>query len=209
MKRYDVDGVHIDDYFYPYPENDAREADRLPGLRDLRALSQERRQARETTGAATTSTSSSSSSTSRRARGEAVGEVRHQPVRHLAARQSAADQRLRRVRADLRRLEEVAAERLGSTISRRSSTGRSSRPSRAIPVLYDWWLAQNTKHRHMWPGLATYRIGENSARHIPAQEIIDEIDTHARRAADATAWPHPLQHDGADEGPGQPEREAG
>src|SRR5437762_13947693 len=22
-KRYDVDGVHIDDYFYPYPENDA------------------------------------------------------------------------------------------------------------------------------------------------------------------------------------------
>ena len=25
VKRYDVDGVHIDDYFYPYPENDARE----------------------------------------------------------------------------------------------------------------------------------------------------------------------------------------
>jgi uncharacterized lipoprotein YddW (UPF0748 family) len=23
VKRYDVDGVHIDDYFYPYPENDA------------------------------------------------------------------------------------------------------------------------------------------------------------------------------------------
>jgi len=24
VKRYDVDGVHIDDYFYPYPENDAQ-----------------------------------------------------------------------------------------------------------------------------------------------------------------------------------------
>lgn len=24
VKRYDVDGVHIDDYFYPYPENDRR-----------------------------------------------------------------------------------------------------------------------------------------------------------------------------------------
>ena len=26
VKRYDVDGVHIDDYFYPYPENDPRES---------------------------------------------------------------------------------------------------------------------------------------------------------------------------------------
>ena len=23
VKRYDIDGVHIDDYFYPYKENDA------------------------------------------------------------------------------------------------------------------------------------------------------------------------------------------
>jgi uncharacterized lipoprotein YddW (UPF0748 family) len=39
VKRYDVDGVHIDDYFYPYkvqgPERPQR---RLPGRRELRAL---------------------------------------------------------------------------------------------------------------------------------------------------------------------------
>ena len=48
-----------------------------------------------------------------RPRGEAVGARRHQPVRDLASGQSAADLRLRRVRRDLRRLEEVAPERLG------------------------------------------------------------------------------------------------
>ena len=25
VKRYDIDGVHFDDYFYPYPEQDRRE----------------------------------------------------------------------------------------------------------------------------------------------------------------------------------------
>ena len=35
----------------------------------------------------------------------------------------------------------------------------------------------------MWPGLATYRVTEISARHIPSQEIADEIDTTRARAA--------------------------
>src|SRR6201999_1663645 len=42
---------------------------------------------------------------------------------------------------------------------------------------YDWWQSVNTKHRHIWPGLATYRIAEKSARTITPQEIVDEIDT--------------------------------
>src|SRR4029079_10687789 len=35
-----------------------------------------------------------------------------------------------------------------------------------------------------WPGLATYRVTENSQRHIPAQEIVDEIDTIRARGGD-------------------------
>jgi hypothetical protein len=34
----------------------------------------------------------------------------------------------------------------------------------------------------MWPGIATYRIGENSARRITSQDIVDEIDTTRVRA---------------------------
>ncbi|HTE46058.1 MAG TPA: family 10 glycosylhydrolase, partial [Gemmatimonadaceae bacterium] len=54
----------------------------------------------------------------------------------------------------------------------------------SFPVLYDWWLSQNSKGRHVWPGLATYRVAEVSARHITAQEIIDEIDTTRARSGD-------------------------
>jgi uncharacterized lipoprotein YddW (UPF0748 family) len=57
-------------------------------------------------------------------------------------------------------------------------------PQQSFPVLYDWWRAANTMHRHIWPGLATYRVREQSARHIPAQEIIDEIDTMRVRGSD-------------------------
>ena len=42
----------------------------------------------------------------------------------------------------------------------------------------------NTKHRHIWPGLADYRVTDTSARHMPAQEIVDQIDTMRARGAD-------------------------
>src|SRR5207253_3246430 len=57
-------------------------------------------------------------------------------------------------------------------------------PQQSYPVLYDWWRSANTKRRPIWPGLASYRVTENSARHIPAQEIVDEIDTTRARGAD-------------------------
>jgi hypothetical protein len=50
--------------------------------------------------------------------------------------------------------------------------------------LYDWWLSVNTKKRHIWPGLATYRVAENSQRRIPSQEIVDEVDTTRVRGGD-------------------------
>jgi len=31
----------------------------------------------------------------------------------------------------------------------------------SFPVLLDWWNEQNPKRRHIWPGLATYKTGEN------------------------------------------------
>jgi uncharacterized lipoprotein YddW (UPF0748 family) len=62
VRRYDVDGVHIDDYFYPYKEKDSTGRDaRLPRQRELGALPRHRRHARaRTTGGARTSTVSCS-----------------------------------------------------------------------------------------------------------------------------------------------------
>ena len=44
----------------------------------------------------------------------------------------------------------------------------------AFDVLLDYWLAQNPHGRHIWPGLFTSRI-DNSARAFPAQEIVRQI----------------------------------
>jgi uncharacterized lipoprotein YddW (UPF0748 family) len=35
----------------------------------------------------------------------------------------------------------------------------TGRPNLSFPVLLAWWKEQNPKRRHIWPGLATYRIG--------------------------------------------------
>jgi hypothetical protein len=35
----------------------------------------------------------------------------------------------------------------------------SDSPGQSFTALYNWWSEQNTAHRHMWPGIATERIG--------------------------------------------------
>lgn len=45
----------------------------------------------------------------------------------------------------------------------------------AFQVLQDYWLSQNRQARHVWPGLFTSRI-DNSENAWPAQEILNQID---------------------------------
>ena len=47
-------------------------------------------------------------------------------------------------------------------------------PGQAYDVLLDYWLKQNTKGRHVWPGLFTSRIGAPT-KDFPPQEIIEQI----------------------------------
>nr|WP_229256269.1 family 10 glycosylhydrolase [Duganella lactea] len=44
----------------------------------------------------------------------------------------------------------------------------------AFDVLLDYWLAQNTRARHVWPGLYTSRI-DNSAKAFGPEEIVKQI----------------------------------
>ena len=94
VKRYDMDGVHFDDYFYPYKVKDAAGKDldfpddaswqrfgageqaepRRLAARECQHLHRARLQINQG--------------------GEALGEVWHQPLRHLAPQQSAPDQRV-------------------------------------------------------------------------------------------------------------------
>lgn len=42
-------------------------------------------------------------------------------------------------------------------------------------ALLDWWLAQNTMGRHLWPGLAAYRVADGTSSAFPASEIVNQV----------------------------------
>lgn len=48
--------------------------------------------------------------------------------------------------------------------------------AQSFPVLLDWWISQNTKKRHIWPGLYTSRVGGDEGKTWSLQEILDEIE---------------------------------
>ena len=54
----------------------------------------------------------------------------------------------------------------GSTIGRRSLYWPIAQEKQSFPKLLTWWVGENTQRRHVWPGLATYRL---SPKEIVAQ----------------------------------------
>jgi uncharacterized lipoprotein YddW (UPF0748 family) len=51
----------------------------------------------------------------------------------------------------------------------------------SYPALLDWWLSQNPMGRHVWPGLAAYRVNDGTASAFSLQEIPGQItQTRAR-----------------------------
>ncbi len=58
-----------------------------------------------------------------------------------------------------------------------------SAPQQSFPALLDWWFSQNIKGRHVWPGLATYRVGDGKSSAFTMQEIPEQIRTTRARPA--------------------------
>ncbi len=50
-------------------------------------------------------------------------------------------------------------------------------PQQSFPVLLDWWLGENSMGRHVWPGLATYRVNNGSPTTFSIGEIPEQIRT--------------------------------
>ena len=184
VKRYDVDGVHIDDYFYPYPENDA--SGKPLDFPDSVTYARYRKAG-----------GTLAKDDWRRGNVDKLVETFYKSVhatkpwvkvgvspfgiwRPGNPAQIKGFDAYTQIYADSKKWLQAGwldylAPQLYWPIAR---------PDQSYPVLYDWWLQQNTKQRHIWPGLATYRVAENSQRHIPSQEIVDEIDTTRVRGGD-------------------------
>jgi uncharacterized lipoprotein YddW (UPF0748 family) len=45
----------------------------------------------------------------------------------------------------------------------------------SFPVLLDWWVAQSSAKRHVWPGLAAYRVQNNTPTAFSMEEIPSQM----------------------------------
>ena len=50
-----------------------------------------------------------------------------------------------------------------------------SAPQQSYPALLDWWIGQSSQGRHVWPGLAVYRVNNGTSSAYSMSEIPDEI----------------------------------
>ena len=67
------------------------------------------------------------------------------------------------------------------------------REGQQFPVLLDYWLAQNTAQRHVWPGLFTSQVTRGEPlglRAWPAQEIVDQVQQQRQRGDKAAGHIH-------------------
>ncbi len=48
-------------------------------------------------------------------------------------------------------------------------------PQQSFPALLDWWMAQNPMGRHVWPGLAAYRVADGTTSAFTELEIPNQV----------------------------------
>jgi uncharacterized lipoprotein YddW (UPF0748 family) len=177
VKRYDIDGVHIDDYFYPYKENDS--SGKVIDFPDSVTWSRYQK-----------SGGTLSRDDWRRNNVDLL-------VRDL----------YREIKATKRWVkfgispfgiwrpgnpEQIkgfdAYEQLYADSKKWLNEGwldyftpqlywPIGKPEQSYPVLLSWWISENTKGRNIWPGNFTSRVGSNGDNNWKAQEILDQIST--------------------------------
>jgi uncharacterized lipoprotein YddW (UPF0748 family) len=173
VRRYDIDGVHIDDYFYPYPEHDAR--GRLVPFGDDASYDAYRRSggvlARDDW---------------RRENVDRLVKALYEGVHATKAWVKFGISPFGIWRpgypagvegidtfvelfADARKW---ANEGWADYFSPQLYWPVNS-PAQSFSALLRWWGEENTHNRHLWPGLFTSKVGSN--REWPASELVAQV----------------------------------
>ncbi|HEX8248554.1 MAG TPA: family 10 glycosylhydrolase, partial [Pyrinomonadaceae bacterium] len=186
VRRYDVDGVHFDDYFYPYAEKDAAGnkiefPDDRNWQKHLRAY--ERLKPRNA--------------------------ARYPPLSRDDWRRANVDNFIEAVGREIKKIKPeilygVSPFGIWQPVPEKGIEGfnayaelyadarkwlrdgtidylapqlywETARQGQSFPVLLDWWKRENVKNRHIWAGIAPYRIGSNA--NFTAVEISNQIKT--------------------------------
>ncbi|MGI8602355.1 MAG: glycoside hydrolase family 10 protein [Verrucomicrobiales bacterium] len=175
VRRYDIDGVHIDDYFYPYPPSGTLGLG-VSGFPDGATFS-------------------------RHGRGQGLAEWRRSNVNAFVSALYSSVKSLRPsvkvgispfgiwrpdapegIQARLDSFEYLAAD--SRTWLRRGWCDylspqlywRIDPPQQSFPKLLHWWHSENSNRRHVWPGICTARVQSSEDRGRPANEIVRQID---------------------------------
>ena len=175
VKRYDVDGVHIDDYFYPYPETTRRGRPiAFPDQRSWLAY-------RKTGGAMS--------------RADWRRDNVNQLVRALDAGIHAVKPWVRfgispfgiwrpGFPESVRGFDAYTELYADARKWMREGWGDYFTPQlywpttklqQSYPVLLDWWSRENVRARHLWPGNFTSRAGGRGASAFPVSELVEQI----------------------------------
>ena len=191
-RRYDVDGIHIDDYFYPYPKGGASFPDnatyaKYGGGTEPRRLAARQHQPLRGDDVLAGEV------------GAPIGENRHQSFRHLASRRAARGSRptvdsYAQFFSDSRKwLAEGWCDYLAPQLYWPISPAKQSFPSAAELVA----LRRATGKADVARSSRTERIGAVAA--CAGNHRANRADA----ARDEFARPHPLEHEGADEESGR------
>ena len=171
-RRYDVDGIHIDDYFYPYPK----------GGRDSFDDSAAYKAYRNKGGKLDTKSW----------RRENINDFIRSAYSAIKATRPAADFGISpfgiwrpgypsTVKAGLDAYEDICGDSrlwfnqgwldyLSPQLYWRIDSDQN------YANLYQWWMGENTKGRHLFPGIASSRIQSADDKGRPAAETIRQID---------------------------------
>lgn len=192
VRRYDIDGVHFDDYFYPYAEKDATgnriefpdEKNWQEYLRTAQNFSTEklRRIPLERDDWRRANVNEFIEAVGREIKKikpdvvygiSPFGIWQPMPDKGIEGFNAYAE-----LYADARKwLQDGTVDYLAPQLY-----WETNRNGQSFPVLLEWWKSQNTKDRHIWPGIASYRIGSTPT--FTAGEIASQIER--TRTADLT-----------------------
>ena len=160
VRRYDIDGIHMDDYFYPYPVRDSARGGNL-GFPDSASFAR--------------SGSSLGRDDWRRENIDRFVERMYRESHSIKPAMKvgispfgiwrpgnppsvAGFDAYAAIYADARKwLREGWVDYFVPQLY-----WAIDAPQQSFPALLDWWIGENTLKRHVWPGLATYRAAATS-----------------------------------------------
>ena len=189
VKRYDVDGIHIDDYFYPYPANDRK--GRAVAFPDDASFSRYVRQG-----------GTLSRGDWRRRNVDLLVQELHTGIHEVKPwvrfgispfgiwrpgfpAQVRGFDAYGQLYADARKwLREGWVDYFTPQLY-----WPTTKREQSYPALLDWWVGENVLGRHMWPGNFTSRAGGVGSGAFSVGELVEQIRV-TRRQEGATGNVH-------------------